>query len=178
MVMDNLIDVIDRYYLDKLPFLKERGTCLRKKVGAILVRNPFKCYTRWDYNVESNLDLIKATVRTNLQKDHYTVYEGFNTSLTDETCETEGKCLLHNGHCIRTIHAEIWCVLNSTIYQRENAWMYISTTPCYKCLQEIAYVGIKRIVVQDLTSWKDHPDFEIPCRKLIEQFGIELIEKL
>lgn len=178
MVMDNLIDVIDRYYLDKLTPLKEKGTCLRKKVGAILVRNPFKCYSQWDYNIESNLDLIKATIRTNLKKDNYTVYESFNTSLTEETCESQGACLLHNGHCIRTLHPEIICILNSTFHQREQGWMYISTAPCYKCLQEIVYVGIKRIIVQDLSYWETHEELEKPCLQLIKKYEIELIEKV
>lgn len=180
MVMDDLINEIDQYYLDKLPFLKKRATCLRRKVAAILVRNPFKCYSgnyaQVDFNNEETLDFIKVNIRTNLRKDIYTVSEGVNTSLTEETCESEGKCLVHNGHCIRTMHAEIFCILTASIYQRDQAWMYISTAPCYKCLQEIAYVGIKRIIVEDLNSWQTR-DFEKPCRKLIEKYQIELVEK-
>lgn len=177
--MYNLIDIIDRYYLDKLLSLKEKGTCLRKKVGAILVRNPFKLYSQLDSNHNPTLHWIIAQIRTNLNKDFYTVCEAFNTSIVEETCENQGHCLMHNGHCIRTLHPEVTCVLSASLDQKLQGWMYISTGPCYKCLQTMAFSGIKRIVVQDLSYWKeDHKDLEPHCRELIRQYDIELVEKI
>jgi dCMP deaminase len=170
--MTDLITLIDNKYLTRVKELAKKGTCLRKGVGAVLIRNPFANYVTMDFETDSTLHWIKETILQNLSSDHYLVSEAFNTTLDNEnTCKNMGSCLLYKGHCIRTIHSEIQCILKANQYERNNGWMYISTAPCFKCFQEIVYCGIKRIILADVSYWETHSDSDF--REIIEQLAKE-----
>jgi deoxycytidylate deaminase len=176
--MTDLITLIDEKYINRSKELARKGTCLRKGVGAILIRNPFKNYVSLDFENDSTLGWIKSVILNNLNNDYYIVSEAFNTTVDRKnTCADQNECLMHNGHCIRTIHSEIQCILRSNYYERENGWMYISTAPCFKCFQEIAYCGIKRIILADKTYWETHKDFENIILQMAKEKEIEIICK-
>src|SRR5574338_565009 len=128
--MTDLISQIDNIYLQRVKELALKGTCLRKGVGAVLLRNPFKSYYELDWENDNSLKWIKENITKNLDNGHYLVSEAFNTTIDGKnTCKNLGECLIHNGHCIRTIHSEVQCILKANEFERENGWMYISTAP-------------------------------------------------
>ena len=71
----------DQYFMVQAALLASRSTCKRLSVGAVLVR------------------------------DKRIIAGGYNGSVSgDYHCIDEG-CYLRDGHCVRTIHAELNAIL-------------------------------------------------------------------
>lgn len=112
----------DQYFLDMLPAVAARGTCDRKRVGAILV-----------------------------DEDHRITATGFNGAprglghCDDPAVGHLMKEIDGRESCIRTLHAES----NAIDYagrDAEGCTLYITCTPCYDCAKRIINVGIVRVV--------------------------------
>lgn len=103
--------------------LAQRGTCLRAKVGAVI------------------------------EKDGRILSTGYNGSLPGEPhCEDEG-CMMEDGHCVRTIHAEAnaiafaakhgICIVGATLYT--TGW---HSGSCFRCARLARAAGITNIVTE------------------------------
>lgn len=106
----------DHYFMDIARMVSERSTCERLHVGAVLVRDR----------------RIKGT--------------GYNGSPKGLPHCDEAGCLMVNNHCVRTIHAEVNCLLEVAPEEREGATMYVTHTPCPECQKLMITCGIKRVV--------------------------------
>lgn len=106
----------DSYFIDIAYKISERSTCPRLHVGAVLVKDK----------------RIKAT--------------GYNGSPKGLPHCDEVGCYIVNGHCLRSIHAEINCALEAEPFEREGATMYITHAPCPECQKVIITIGVKRVV--------------------------------
>lgn len=106
----------DTYFMDIALKVSERSTCPRLHVGAVLVKDK----------------RIKGTG-----------YNGSPKGLPH--CDEDG-CHMVNSHCVRTIHAELNCLLEVAPPEREGATMYITHAPCPECQKLIITCGIKRVV--------------------------------
>ncbi len=106
----------DEYFMDIAFMVKERSTCPRLHVGAIVVKDK----------------RIKGTG-----------YNGSPSGLSH--CEDVG-CLMIDNHCRRTIHAEVNAIMECSPYERENATIYITAQPCMECSKLIIASGIKRVI--------------------------------
>lgn len=126
----------DEYFL-KLAFtVSKRSTCNRLHVGAVIVKNK----------------RIKATG-----------YNGSPSGLSH--CIDEG-CFMHNGHCIRCIHAEVNALLECSPEDKEGATIYITDQPCSECQKLIISSGIKRVVYArkyppEIDWFKEAHDIEV-----------------
>lgn len=112
----------DAYFMEIAEVVATRGTCDRKQVGAVIVNDSHR---------------ILAT--------------GYNGSIAGAPhCDDIGH-LMRDGHCIRTIHAEINAINQAARHgiRLEGATIYINTFPCWRCFQNIANVGIRRVVYAD-----------------------------
>lgn len=116
----------DQYFMTITRQVAERSTCLRAKVGAVIVR---------DKN-------ILAT--------------GYNGAPAGMPHCTDVGCLIYesktpNGdteqNCFRTIHAEMNAIAqaakNGSVIKE--ASIYITHTPCIHCLKVLVNTGIKNI---------------------------------
>ena len=118
-----------------------RSTCVRKKVGAIIV------------------------------KDKNIISTGYNGSIRGlEHCETVG-CLMMEGHCIRTIHAEANAIIQAAKHglMIDRAEIYISASPCFNCFKLIANSGITKIYFMEF--YRDERII-----KIAKKLNIELID--
>ena len=118
-----------------------RSTCVRKKVGAIIV------------------------------KDKNIISTGYNGSIRGlEHCETVG-CLMMEGHCTRTIHAEANAIIQAAKHglMIDRAEIYISASPCFNCFKLIANSGITKIYFMEF--YRDERIIE-----LAKKLDIELID--
>lgn len=110
----------DTYLMGFAKHASTRGTCLRKQVGAVIVR---------DRN-------ILAT--------------GYNGSIRGQAHCTDEKvgCLMEDGHCVRTVHAEANALLQAAKHgvSIKGATMYTTASTCWPCFKLIANAGIIRIV--------------------------------
>lgn len=124
----------------KVAFLiAQRSTCLRRKVGAVLVKN-------------------KQILATG--------YNGAPTKV--EHCETTGclrqKLGVDSGkrhEICRGLHAEQNVVLQAARHgiTVEGSTLYITSTPCSICAKMIINAGIRKIVAYDLYPDKMAGDF-------------------
>jgi dCMP deaminase len=95
-----------------------RSTCPRKSVGAVVVRD-------------------KAVLAT-----------GYNGSIRGLPHCTEVGCLIENGHCVRTVHAEANAILQAARHgvRIEGADIYVTASPCWDCFKLSVNAGVARIL--------------------------------
>lgn len=127
----------DQYFMAQSMLLSLRSTCTRLSVGATIVR------------------------------DRRIIAGGYNGSVTgDVHCIDEG-CYLVDGHCVRTIHAEMNAILQCAKFgvETDGAEIYVTHFPCLQCTKMILQSGIKKI--HYLKDYRND-DYAI---KLIEQAG-------
>jgi len=126
----------DQYFMDIAFKVKERSTCPRRQVGAVVVKD----------------NRIKGT--------------GYNGSPSKmQHCDDVG-CLMVDGHCKRTIHAEINAILECSPEERKDATIYVTSRPCSECAKVIINSGIVRVVYAqhyepDYDWFKDAPWIDI-----------------
>lgn len=109
----------DTYFMDIANMVKERSTCPRLHVGAVIVK---------DKRIKS------------------TGYNGSPANLPH--CEDVG-CLMINNHCKRAVHAEINAIMGCSPEEREGATIYVTAQPCIDCAKAIISSGIKRVVYEN-----------------------------
>lgn len=107
----------DQYFMVQAALLASRSTCKRLSVGAVLVR------------------------------DKRIIAGGYNGSVSgDDHCIDEG-CYLRDGHCVRTIHAEMNAILQCARFgmSTDGASLYATDFPCLQCTKSLLQAGIKEI---------------------------------
>ena len=131
----------DEYFMDIAVVVAARSTCARKHVGAVIVRD-------------------KTILST-----------GYNGSVRGLPHCDEAGHMMEDGHCVRTIHAEINAVIQSAKNgaRIDGASMYVTASPCWNCFKAICNAGIKRIVFEEF--YQDERIFEVS-----QALGIELVE--
>lgn len=138
----------DEYFIRITQEVSERSTCLRRKVGAILVRDK----------------RILATGYNGAPKglQHCDVVG----------CQREkmGAPAGKNHEICRGLHAEMNALLQAAEYGTPiaGAVLYSTTHPCSLCAKMLINAGIKRVVVND-----DYPDSY--GKKLLQEAGVEII---
>lgn len=107
----------DHYFMRMAFNAATRSTCLRLKVGSVLVQN----------------NSVRGTG-----------YNGAPSGVS--SCIEEDECLIHNGRCIRSVHAEANCILQTDSTERAGATVYVTDLPCWNCSLLLANSGISEIV--------------------------------
>jgi dCMP deaminase len=118
-----------------------RSTCQRKKVGAVIVR------------------------------DRTIVSTGYNGSIRGMShCEDVG-CVIENGHCISTVHAEANAIIQAAKngVPVDGGELYTTASPCWGCFKLIANAGIRRIYYGEF--YRDERS-----RDVAAELGIELVD--
>ena len=107
----------DQYFMAQAVLLSLRSTCTRLEVGATLV------------------------------KDRRIIAGGYNGSVSGDVHCIDEDCYLVNGHCIRTIHAEMNALLQCAKLgvSTDGGEIYVTHFPCLPCTKAILQVGIKKI---------------------------------
>jgi dCMP deaminase len=105
------------YFLGIAGQVASRGTCDRRRVGAVFVRDR----------------MILAT--------------GYNGSIRGVPhCDDLGHDML-DGHCVRTVHAEVNALAqaarNGT--RLDGAELYCTDTPCWGCFKTVVNAGVRSI---------------------------------
>lgn len=107
----------NQYFMLQAVLLSLRSTCERLSVGAILVR------------------------------DKRVIAGGYNGAVSgDDHCIDVG-CYVVDGHCLRTIHAEMNAVLQCSKFgiPTDRAEIYVTDFPCLQCTKSLLQAGIKKI---------------------------------
>ena len=109
----------DEYFLKLAMLASERSTCPRMHCGCVLV------------------------------KDKYVLATGYNGALPKAPHCTEVGCLVIDGHCVRTNHAEINAICQAARHgvHLVGATAYVTNMPCTACAKALIAAGVERVVV-------------------------------
>ncbi|QCT75034.1 ComE operon protein 2 [Macrococcoides canis] len=115
------------YFMAQSQLLALRSTCTRLSVGATIV------------------------------KDNRIIAGGYNGSVSGEVHCIDAGCYVEDGHCIRTIHAEMNALLQCAKMgvSTEGAHIYVTHFPCIHCTKSLIQAGIKKIYYAE--DYKNHP---------------------
>lgn len=114
----------DQYFLNIATETARRSSCVRRRHGAVIVRNR----------------RIKSTGYNGGPSGYPHCDEGACPRATSDTPSGWG-----HDNCI-AIHAEANAILYSSPEQREGASIYITGVPCFTCAKLIANSGITEVV--------------------------------
>ena len=108
----------NEYFMNIAHEVAKRSTCERAQVGAVIVRD-------------------KRILTT-----------GYNGSPRGLPHCSEVGCLMDNGHCVRTLHAEQNAIIQAALHGviTEGAIIYVTHQPCFICAKTIINAGISEIV--------------------------------
>lgn len=132
-IVTNLPEYVDRPSFDEVFFAVAklwslRSTCLRTKVGAVLVKNTKIIGTGYNGNPS-----------------------GFPHCSTDPSHRFACKKIVDNlphglgdEYCT-AVHAEVNCIMQATPEEREGAILYCTHSPCSSCAKLIVQSGIKEV---------------------------------
>lgn len=116
-----------QYFMAQSHLLALRSTCDRLAVGATIIR------------------------------DNRIIAGGYNGSVSGGVhCVDEG-CYVIDGHCVRTIHAEMNAILQCAKFgvATEGAEIYVTHFPCLQCCKAIIQSGIKKVYYAK--EYRNHP---------------------
>lgn len=109
-------------YMEIAEVVSKRSTCLRKKVGAVLVKN------------------------------NHILGTGYNGAAKDQSSCADIGCDMESDHCVRTIHAEVNAVISAAVngVSTDGAVLYSTCKPCFRCYGFLKNANIKEVFyVQD-----------------------------
>jgi len=119
-----------QYFMGIAKLVAERATCERAKVGAVLVYR----------------NRIVAT--------------GYNGSPQGADHCTDKGCLVHEGHCIRTVHAEMNAILHLE-HKYDYLDLYCTHNICHNCLKALMPMNVANIYYLE--------EYDCPERELLIQ---------
>ncbi len=111
----------DSYFMRIADAASERSTCLRRSVGAVLVR------------------------------DRRILATGYNGAPEGLPHCVDVGCLIVDGHCVRTLHAEQNALLQAAAHgvSTQGATIYVTSEPCLHCTKMLLNARVQRIVYRD-----------------------------
>ena len=118
----------DQYFMKIAKVVSLRSTCIRRNVGAVLVKNSHILST--GYNGAPS---------------------GFS-HCTTETCVRKNLKSGERPELCRGVHAEINCIIQAAIHGTSimgDTTLYTTSFPCMSCLKLIINAGINRIVYKE-----------------------------
>lgn len=109
----------DEYFLKLAMLASERATCPRMHCGCVIV------------------------------KERYVLATGYNGSLPNMPHCDEVGCLIVDGHCVRTNHAEMNALCQATRHGIPvfGSTAYVTNMPCTNCAKALIAAGIAQVVV-------------------------------
>lgn len=139
----------DEYFMEMAVLTAKRSTCLRRQVGAVIV------------------------------KDKHIVATGYNGAPRGVAhCDEKGGCLRQQMNVpsgerhelCRALHAEQNAIIQAAVQGNsiEGASIYVTNQPCVICAKMIINAGIKKIYIKD-----SYPDKM--AEEIINEAGIEVI---
>lgn len=141
----------DEYFMDMAELVRTRTTCLRRAVGAVIV------------------------------KDHHVLATGYNGSPRGMRHCSETGCLRlklsvpsgQNAELCRGLHAEQNAIIQAARMgiNISGSTLYCTTQPCVICTKMIINAGIKRVVIRESYPDKLAEEMAAEAGLIIETLG-------
>lgn len=128
------------YFMDIAGRVASRSTCPRRAVGAVIVKE-------------------KRILST-----------GYNGAPSGMDHCTDVGCLMVEGHCVRTLHAEQNAIIQAAQFgvSTRGAEIYTTSSPCLTCAKMIINAGIRKV-----WYWEGYPD-EL-ASEFLQAAGVEFV---
>ena len=133
----------DEYFIQIARTVSIRATCDRKHVGAVIVVNK---------------QMLAA---------------GYNGSVQGMPhCDDIGHDM-QDGHCVRTIHAEMNAMAQAARHgvAIEGATVYTTASPCWDCFRVLVNAGITRLVYAEPYRAEEH---QARIETVADKLGLEV----
>lgn len=132
----------NQYFMAQSLLLSTRSTCDRLAVGATVVR------------------------------DKRVISGGYNGSVSGDVHCSEVGCYVVEGHCVRTVHAEVNAIIQCAKFgaPTEGAAIYVTHFPCLQCTKTIIQAGISNVYFLH-----DYRTSEY-ARELMAHSGIDMVQ--
>jgi len=121
----------DHYFLDIAKVVATRSTCKRLQVGAVLVR------------------------------DNQIISTGYNGSISGAPHCIDSECLMEEGHCARSLHADTNAILFAAHQGVATHFttMYLTHNPCRSCYLNMCQAGVQDICYGKLYRPVNYQDY-------------------
>ena len=130
----------DEYFAAQALLIANRSTCKRASVGAVIV------------------------------KENKVISTGYNGSVSGTEHCIDHECLMVDGHCVRTLHAEVNAILQRAERGIPKGFtVYVTHFPCLNCTKQLLQVGCKRVVYINQYRMDDY------ARYLYSEKKVELV---
>ena len=138
-----------QYFMAIAHVVALRASCPRASVGAVLVRD-------------------RAIVAT-----------GYNGAISGASHCIDDGCIMEDGHCVATVHAEVNALSNAARIGSATggSTMYVTCTPCWKCYQNMVNAGV--VEIRYATEYR--PDTKVlngPVRCVLQPFDKDLFRRM
>ena len=101
-----------------------------------------------------------------LVKDNKVISTGYNGSVSGTEHCIDHECLVIEGHCVRTLHAEVNAILQGAERGVPKGFTaYVTHFPCLNCTKQLLQVGCKRVFISTSTEWMTMPNTFIKKRE-------------
>jgi len=102
-------------------------------------------------------------------KDNKVISTGYNGSVSGTEHCIDHECLVIEGHCVRTLHAEVNAILQGAERGVPKGFTaYVTHFPCLNCTKQLLQVGCKRVVYINQYRMDDYAQY------LYQEKGTEL----
>jgi dCMP deaminase len=139
----------DKKWMKVARAIADFGTCKRRKVGAVLVR------------------------------DGHIVSTGYNGAPAGLEHCLEVGCEMEDGHCVRCVHAEANALIQAGLAssgKTRGATLYTTASPCRRCMELIINARVERIVyAEQYTSATHKGDKSAWAIEIADRLGIEMV---
>lgn len=139
----------DEYFMSIVDMVKTRSTCMRRQVGAVIVRDKRILTTGYNGTPSG----LKHCSEVGCLRDELKIPSG----------ERHELC--------RGIHAEQNAIVQAAMFgvPIQNSTIYINLSPCILCTKMIINSGITRIVTKEAYN-------DALALKMLEESGIEYVK--
>jgi len=141
----------DEYFLRMAEVASLRSTCIKRKVGAVLV------------------------------KDDHILSTGYNgapsgfSHCTSDSCVRKSLAPGEKPELCRGVHAEINCIIQAAIHGtiiEGNTSLYTTTFPCMSCLKLIINSRIKRLIYKEEYNMENKIKIDLIKNSDLETFHL------
>lgn len=144
----------DQYFMEIAELVSKRSTCIKRKVGAILI------------------------------KDNHILSTGYNGApsgfahCTAQTCVRQNLKPGEHPELCRGVHAEANCIIQAALHGTSidgNTTLYCTTFPCMSCLKLLMNAKVNRILYKEgyFMENKVKQDLVDESKMKIEQFSVK-----
>lgn len=127
----------DRYFISMADVAATRGTCNRKQVGAVIVKDRQVLATGYNGAIAG--------------MSNCTSYDWLDTSSESNIVDWGVGHDMQDGHCVRTVHAIMNALAQAAKHGVgiDKSTVYTTAAPCWDCFRVCVNAGVVRFVFKE-----------------------------